>query len=50
MGSKQPGFDDDASPGFILIGGLAKDTTIGTLVNYFTKYGDLMDLVIMKDR
>ncbi|KAJ0774511.1 putative nucleotide-binding alpha-beta plait domain superfamily, RNA-binding domain superfamily [Helianthus annuus] len=50
MGSKRPSFGDGASPGKILIGGLAKDTTIGTLVNYFTKYGDLTDLVILKDR
>ncbi|MFS7922233.1 putative RNA recognition motif domain, nucleotide-binding alpha-beta plait domain superfamily [Helianthus anomalus] len=50
MGSKRPSFGDGASPGKILIGRLAKDTTIGTLVNYFTKYGDLTDLVILKDR
>ncbi|KAF5806963.1 hypothetical protein HanRHA438_Chr05g0236811 [Helianthus annuus] len=32
MGSKRPRFDDSASRRKILIGGLAKDTTIGTLL------------------
>ncbi|WVY93339.1 hypothetical protein V8G54_032427, partial [Vigna mungo] len=34
----------------IFIGGLAKETTLETFVNYFEKYGEITDSVIMKDR
>ncbi|CAM8903621.1 unnamed protein product [Rhodiola kirilowii] len=50
MGSRRGDFGDGASPGKIFIGGLAKDTTLETFVEYFEKYGQLTDSVIMKDR
>ncbi|MED6112754.1 hypothetical protein PIB30_064481 [Stylosanthes scabra] len=53
MGSRRgdnPHTGDGASPGKIFIGGLAKDTTLDTFVEYFEKYGEIMDSVIMKDR
>ncbi|XP_051134680.1 heterogeneous nuclear ribonucleoprotein 1-like [Andrographis paniculata] len=50
MGSRRPDFGNGASPGKIFIGGLAKETTLDTFVNYFGKYGEITDSVIMKDR
>ncbi|XP_052165601.1 uncharacterized protein LOC127782450 [Oryza glaberrima] len=41
---------DGASPAKIFIGGLPKDTTMGTFKEYFEKYGEIVDAVIMKDR
>ncbi|XP_006659294.1 heterogeneous nuclear ribonucleoprotein 1 [Oryza brachyantha] len=41
---------DGASPAKIFIGGLPKDTTMGTFKEYFGKYGEIVDAVIMKDR
>ncbi|CAO2188969.1 unnamed protein product [Urochloa humidicola] len=41
---------DGASPAKIFIGGLSKDTTMGTFKEHFGKYGDITDAVIMKDR
>ncbi|KAK9676621.1 hypothetical protein RND81_11G088900 [Saponaria officinalis] len=41
---------DGASPGKIFIGGLAKETTLETFTKYFSKYGEVVDSVIMKDR
>ncbi|KAM2393799.1 hypothetical protein ACFX1X_037118 [Malus domestica] len=53
MASKKSNYnplsDDDASPGKIFIGGLPKDTTLHTFVQYFEKYGERIDSVIMKD-
>ncbi|KAK8450921.1 hypothetical protein SEVIR_6G121600v4 [Setaria viridis] len=34
----------------IFIGGLSKDTSMGTFKEHFGKYGDITDAVIMKDR
>ncbi|KAG8387842.1 hypothetical protein BUALT_Bualt02G0063200 [Buddleja alternifolia] len=60
MGSRRSDFGDGASPGYvslslslytkIFIGGLARDTTLDTFVEYFGKYGEITDSVIMKDR
>ncbi|KAH7860532.1 hypothetical protein Vadar_014627 [Vaccinium darrowii] len=52
MGSKKfdPHFGNGASPGKIFIGGLAKDATLDQFTKYFGKYGEITDLVIMKDR
>ncbi|XVF21176.1 hypothetical protein REPUB_Repub12eG0068100 [Reevesia pubescens] len=50
MGSRKGSDNDGASPGKIFIGGLAKDTTLETFTNYFEKYGEITDFVIMKDR
>ncbi|KAL3519948.1 hypothetical protein ACH5RR_018097 [Cinchona calisaya] len=47
---KKSDFGDGASPGKIFIGGLAKDTTLDQFVEYFGKYGEITDSVIMKDR
>ncbi|KAH9613196.1 hypothetical protein KSS87_010573 [Heliosperma pusillum] len=41
---------DGASPGKIFIGGLAKETTLDAFTKYFSKYGEVVDSVIMKDR
>lgn len=41
---------DGASPGKIFIGGLARETTTAQFVKYFSKYGDITDSVIMRDR
>ncbi|KAM1060814.1 hypothetical protein ACFX2B_025153 [Malus domestica] len=54
MASKKSNYNplsgDVASPGKIFIGGLAKDTTLHTFVQYFEKYGERIGSVIMKDR
>ncbi|CAO2210643.1 unnamed protein product [Urochloa humidicola] len=49
MASKTKEFDG-ASPAKIFIGGLSKDTSMGTFKEHFGKYGDITDAVIMKDR
>ncbi|KQJ96061.1 heterogeneous nuclear ribonucleoprotein 1 [Brachypodium distachyon] len=41
---------DGASPAKIFIGGLSKETSLGTFKEYFGKYGEIIDAVIMKDR
>ncbi|CAL4998025.1 unnamed protein product [Urochloa decumbens] len=41
---------DGASPAKIFIGGLSKDTSMGTFKEHFGKYGEITDAVIMKDR
>ncbi|KAL6842471.1 hypothetical protein ACP4OV_027706 [Aristida adscensionis] len=41
---------DGASPAKIFIGGLSKDTGMGTFKAHFGKYGEIIDAVIMKDR
>uniref|UniRef100_A0A0C9S7R0 TSA: Wollemia nobilis Ref_Wollemi_Transcript_12942_1780 transcribed RNA sequence n=1 Tax=Wollemia nobilis TaxID=56998 RepID=A0A0C9S7R0_9CONI len=41
---------DTSSPGKIFIGGLARETTTATFTKHFSKYGELTDSVIMKDR
>ncbi|KAL5231383.1 hypothetical protein ABZP36_030159 [Zizania latifolia] len=41
---------DGASPAKIFIGGLSKDTAMGTFKEHFGKYGEIVDAVIMKDR
>ncbi|CAI9763180.1 unnamed protein product [Fraxinus pennsylvanica] len=50
FGSSNPHNGDGASPGKIFIGGLARETTSEQFVNYFGKYGEITDSVIMKDR
>ncbi|MFS7939871.1 hypothetical protein Hanom_Chr05g00457051 [Helianthus anomalus] len=47
MGSKRPGFGDGASQDFSRW--FSKGYYHRYIVNYFTKYGDLTDLVIIKD-
>lgn len=41
---------DTSSPGKIFVGGLSRETTSATFSKYFSKYGELTDSVIMKDR
>ncbi|XP_010942578.1 uncharacterized protein [Elaeis guineensis] len=41
---------DGASPAKIFVGGLPKDTNLTTFKEHFGKYGDIDDIVIMKDR
>ncbi|KAL7135844.1 hypothetical protein ABFS83_11G124800 [Erythranthe nasuta] len=41
---------NEASPGKIFIGGLARETTSAQFVKHFGKYGEITDSVIMKDR
>lgn len=41
---------DSSNPGKIFIGGLSRETTSATFTKYFSKYGELTDSVIMKDR
>ncbi|XP_057823457.1 heterogeneous nuclear ribonucleoprotein 1 isoform X1 [Cryptomeria japonica] len=41
---------DSSNPGKIFIGGLSRETTTATFTKYFSKYGELTDSVIMKDR
>jgi len=41
---------DTSSPGKIFIGGLSRETSSATFTKYFSKYGELTDSVIMKDR
>lgn len=41
---------DTSSPGKIFIGGLSKETTSANFTKYFSKYGEITDSVIMKDR
>ncbi|XP_059074443.1 heterogeneous nuclear ribonucleoprotein 1 [Cryptomeria japonica] len=41
---------DTSSPGKIFIGGLSRDTTPAAFTKHFSKYGELTDSVIMKDR
>eukprot|EP01018_Ginkgo_biloba_P023347 Gb_29426 [translate_table: standard] len=41
---------DTSSPGKIFIGGLARETSSETFTKHFSKYGELTDSVIMKDR
>ncbi|KAE8699586.1 U-box domain-containing protein 3-like isoform 1 [Hibiscus syriacus] len=50
MGSRRGGDNDGASPGKIFVGGLAKDTILDTFTEYFEKYGEITDFVIMNDR
>ncbi|CAI9780616.1 unnamed protein product [Fraxinus pennsylvanica] len=45
-----PRTGDGASPGKIFIGGLARETTSAQFIEYFGKYGEITDSVIMKDR
>ncbi|XP_042490857.1 heterogeneous nuclear ribonucleoprotein 1-like [Macadamia integrifolia] len=40
----------DSSPGKIFVGGVAWETTEETFTDYFKKYGDITDSVIMKDK
>ncbi|XP_062195832.1 heterogeneous nuclear ribonucleoprotein 1-like isoform X1 [Phragmites australis] len=49
MAGKMKEFDG-ASPAKIFIGGLSKDTGMGTFKEHFGKYGQITDAVIMKDR
>ncbi|KAM3243467.1 hypothetical protein ACQJBY_055417 [Aegilops geniculata] len=41
---------DGASPAKMFIGGLSRQTSMGTFKEYFGKYGEIIDAVIMKDR
>ncbi|KAJ4827573.1 hypothetical protein Tsubulata_004794 [Turnera subulata] len=41
---------DGASPGKIFIGGLARETSLDQFMKHFSKYGEITDSVIMKDR
>ncbi|XP_008783019.1 heterogeneous nuclear ribonucleoprotein 1-like [Phoenix dactylifera] len=41
---------DGASPAKIFVGGLPKDTSLTTFRDHFGKYGEIDDIVIMKDR
>jgi RNA-binding protein Musashi len=40
---------EDQNPGKMFVGGLSWQTNIDTLRDYFVKYGDIADIVIMKD-
>src|SRR5687767_11835585 len=40
---------EDPNPGKMFVGGLSWQTTIDTLREYFCKFGDIADIVIMKD-
>ncbi|XP_043722459.1 heterogeneous nuclear ribonucleoprotein 1 [Telopea speciosissima] len=40
----------DSSPGKIFVGGVAWETTEETFTDYFKKYGEITDSVIMKDK
>ncbi|GFY83112.1 RNA-binding (RRM/RBD/RNP motifs) family protein [Actinidia rufa] len=46
----RPHTGDGASPGKIFIGGLARETTSAQFLKHFTRYGEITDSVIMKDR
>ncbi|KAL5712824.1 hypothetical protein ACHQM5_014953 [Ranunculus cassubicifolius] len=50
MGSKSKFDNEKASPGKIFIGGLSKDATLAAFKEYFERYGEITDSVIMKDR
>eukprot|EP00252_Welwitschia_mirabilis_P020734 TRINITY_DN513_c0_g1_i1.p1 TRINITY_DN513_c0_g1~~TRINITY_DN513_c0_g1_i1.p1 ORF type:complete len:242 (-),score=41.18 TRINITY_DN513_c0_g1_i1:929-1654(-) len=41
---------DESNPGKIFIGGLARETTKAKFAEHFSKYGKIIDSVIMKDR
>jgi len=47
---KQEKNNDVSSPGKIFIGGLSRSTTSSAFTKHFSKYGELTDSVIMKDR
>ena len=36
--------------GKIFVGGLSRETTTGTLKEYFERFGEISDCVVMKDR
>eukprot|EP00252_Welwitschia_mirabilis_P016919 TRINITY_DN37677_c0_g1_i1.p1 TRINITY_DN37677_c0_g1~~TRINITY_DN37677_c0_g1_i1.p1 ORF type:complete len:390 (+),score=79.59 TRINITY_DN37677_c0_g1_i1:135-1304(+) len=42
--------EPSSSPGKIFIGGLSRETTTDTFTKHFSKYGEITDHVIMKDR
>lgn len=48
----KPSFDHhrDSSPGKLFVGGISWETTEETFADYFSKYGEITDSVIMKDR
>ena len=43
-------YREASSPGKIFIGGLSRSTTTVAFTKHFSKYGELTDSVIMKDR
>ncbi|KAL8528162.1 hypothetical protein ACS0TY_005826 [Phlomoides rotata] len=48
--SSHPHSGDGASPGKLFVGGLSRETTSEQFIKQFSKYGEITDSVIMKDR
>ena len=45
---RKPSRHDDEEQGKLFVGGLSWDTTQETLLRYFTRFGEVIDCVVMK--